>query len=309
MVSMVLSLTGLEATAQRSSSAIRCALRGVGAREQDQDSSPPTGRRGRTRAAACGSGRRRRRARRRRRRGQGVVDALEPIEVTEHDADRLAGDLRLLIELATRFVSALRLSIPVSGSITASPRCSMSERIRAVERIPTATITASGRARAAGFEHRAGVGAKATASRARARWPTPEITPRIENRALSVTTGIASQERARVGTAVRPRRRRSPPRTATQAAKRTYSGRRCAQAARRRRGRTPAAPARGTSVHQPSQGAPRPARRRGCPSASLRTGLSPPPYRGAARGRSRLGTARHPPCMRNRPLRRTTHRR
>ena len=151
----------------------------------------------------------------------------------------------------------------------------MSDSISAIESTATAMISASG-ARTSGGLSRIAPASRpnATTSRSAIAIATPIMTPRREKRALSVTTGMASQERVATWgppvSATAPAIIASEP---TQAANITYSGRsdsgRWASATRK----NPAATASGSNVHQPIQGAPATSAIAKTPMAMRRTGL------------------------------------
>ena len=111
---------------------------------------------------------------------------------------------------STRVLNALRLSIPVSWSITASLRCWMSERINGVESTATHSSSATGAITSTGsWTIWWASTPKATASRIRTLMITPTTTPRIGKRELSVITGMASQ--ASVGCLGPPLSATAPP--------------------------------------------------------------------------------------------------
>ena len=95
---------------------------------------------------------------------------------------------------STRLASAWRLSNPVNGSITASVRCSRC-RTASVQSTESPRRSQGDRSRAGRADRRtrrAASTAKTTASSVASVATTPIVTPRVENRALRVTTGIAN---------------------------------------------------------------------------------------------------------------------
>ena len=100
----------------------------------------------------------------------------------------------------------------------------------------------------------------------------PAITPRIENRAPSVITGIASQASRSDSIPAIATLAAITTSAPTQAAKRTCSGRSTRVLSRAPSANTTAAPSSGASVHQPSQWVPNSAARARIASVARRSG-------------------------------------